>query len=94
MPRCQNASIETNATSGAIPREVTARITSVVFANYRSENPLPVLLKIGANVDASYDTQVKYFVHEGIEYIGILMLCPNPDLKVAVKTEQPEKVPA
>ena len=50
----------------------------MTFANYRSENPLPVLLKIGANVDASYDVQIKNFVHEGIEYIGVLMLCPNP----------------
>jgi hypothetical protein len=80
--------------AGAIPKDVTARITSVVFANYRSENPLPVLLKIGTNVDATFDTQVKNFVHDGIEYIGILMLCPNPDLKAAVKSEQLEKAPA
>jgi hypothetical protein len=80
--------------AGRIPKEITERITSVTFSNYRSDNPLPVLLKVGANVDASYDVHVKNFVHEGIEYIGVLMLCPNPALKSVAKSEQPEKVPA
>jgi len=80
--------------AGAIPKEVTERITSVTFSNYRSDNPLPVLMKIGANVDATYDVQIKNFTHEGIEYIGILMLCPNPDLKSAAKSEQREMVGA
>jgi len=77
--------------AGAIPKEVTERITSVAFANYRSDNPLPMLMKIGANVDATYDVQIKNFVHDGIEYIGILMLCPNPALKSQAKIEQREK---
>jgi hypothetical protein len=47
--------------AGAIPKEVTQRITSVAFSNYRSDNPLPMLMKIGANVDASYDVQIKNF---------------------------------
>ena len=50
-----------------------------------------MLLKIGTNVDASYDVQIKNFVHEGIEHIGILMLCPNPALKSAAKSERREK---
>jgi hypothetical protein len=50
-----------------------------------------VLLKVGTNVDASYDVHVKNFVHEGIEYIGILMLCPNPSLKSTARSEQREK---
>ena len=80
--------------AGAIPKQVTERITSVVFANYRSDNPLPVLLKVGANVDATYDVQVRSFAFDGHEYIGILMLCPNPALKSAVQSEQLEKQPA
>ena len=48
-------------------------------------------MKIGANVDATYDVQIKNFVHDGIEYIGILMLCPNPELKSPTTVEQREK---
>ena len=76
--------------SGRIPKELREQLTGVTFANYRSENPLPVLLKIGSNVDASYDVQIKNFVHDGIEHIGVLMLCPNPALKSAVKSEPRE----
>lgn len=70
---------------------VTERITSVASSNYRSDNPPPMLMKIGANVDASYDVQIKNFIHDGIEYIGILMLCPNPALTSPAKVEQREK---
>jgi hypothetical protein len=77
--------------SGKIPKELRERLTAVTFANYRSENPLPVVLKIGTNVDASYDVQIKNFVHDGIEYIGVLMLCPNPALKSVAKSEQGER---
>jgi hypothetical protein len=35
--------------------------------------------------------QIKNFVHDGIEYIGILMLCPNPVLRSPAKIEQREK---
>ena len=77
--------------AGSIPKELRERLTGVTFANYRSENPLPVLLKVGTNVDASYDVHIKNFVHEGIEYIGILMLCPNPSLKSTATSEHREK---
>ena len=69
------------------------KVTTVTFSNYRSENPLPVLFKIGANVDASYDVQIKHFVHEGIEHIGVLILCPNPDLKSAATSQRIERAP-
>jgi len=36
--------------------------------------------------------QIKNFFHDGLEYIGILMLCPNPALKSPAKVEQREKV--
>lgn len=77
--------------SGSIPKEFRDRITDAIFANLRSENPRPVMLKVGANVDASYDAQIKNFVHEGTEYLGVLMLCPNPALKSATRSEQREK---
>jgi hypothetical protein len=77
--------------AGSIPKEVTERITSVAFSNYRSDSPFPMLMKIGANVDATYDVQIKNFIHDGVEYIGILMLCPNPALKSPAKVEQREK---
>jgi hypothetical protein len=48
-------------------------------------------MKIGANVDATHDVQIKNFVREGIEYIGILMLCPNAAFKSPASTEQREK---
>ena len=40
------------------------------------------MLKVGTNVDASYDVQVKNFEHDGIEYVGVLMLRPNPGVEV------------
>ena len=56
-------------------------------ANPYPANPLPVLMKIDANIDATYDVQIKNFTHEGIEYIGIPMLCPNTALKSAKQRE-------
>lgn len=44
-------------------------------------------LKVGENVDGSHDLQIKTFTHEGIEHIGILMLCPNSDLKVRTQSD-------
>jgi hypothetical protein len=68
--------------AGSIPKEVTERITSVAFSNYRSDSPLPMLMKIGANVDATYDVQIKNFIHDGVEYIGILMLLSESGAQV------------
>ncbi len=79
---------------GKIPAELSSQISSAIFANLRSTDPIPVMLKVGTNVDASYDVRIKNFAHEGIEYLGVLMLCPNPALKSNVKSEQVEKVPA
>jgi hypothetical protein len=80
--------------AGAIPKELRERLADVTHSNYRSESPLPVRFKIGANVDASYDVQVKHFVHEEIEHLGVLILCPNPDLKSETKSERSEPVHA
>ena len=42
---------------------------------------MPVVLKVGDNVDATHDLHVKTFAHNGQLHIGLHMLCPNSDLK-------------
>jgi hypothetical protein len=80
--------------AGAIPKALTDQIGSAGRGNLRSDNPLPMLLKVGTNIHATYDVQIKNFIHEGLEYIGILMLCPNPALKSAAKSEHREETHA
>lgn len=67
--------------SGEIPETIRNRITEVIATNLRSATPLPLVLKVGDNVDATHDLIVKTFAHNGHIYIGLHMLCPNPHLK-------------
>lgn len=67
--------------AGGISEPVQRRLTEIVAANLRSSSPLPMLLKVGDNVDATHDLLVKIFAHSGHIYIGLHMLCPNPELK-------------
>lgn len=67
--------------AGGISEPVQRRLTEIVAANLRSPSPLPMLLKVGENVDASHDLLVKTFAHDGHICIGLHMLCPNPELK-------------
>jgi hypothetical protein len=67
--------------AGDIPEPIRNRLTEIISANLRSATPLPVVLKVGENVDATHDVIVKVFAHNGYIYIGIHMLCPNPELK-------------
>lgn len=67
--------------AGGISEPVQRHLTEIVAANLRSPSPLPMLLKVGDNVDATHDLIVKVFVHDGHIYIGLHMLCPNPELK-------------
>lgn len=67
--------------SGAIADPIRQRLTEVISANLKSANPLPMLLKVGDNVDNTHDLNVKVFSHNGVIYIGLHMLCPNPELK-------------
>jgi hypothetical protein len=60
-----------------IPDDVRDELTSVFFDNLSSDAPLPMMLKVGQNVDDSHELIVKQFSHGGYDYIGILMLCPN-----------------
>jgi hypothetical protein len=67
--------------SGGVPEPVRQRLTEVISANLRSESPLPVVLKVGENVDATHDLHVRTFAHGGRIHLGLHMLCPNPELK-------------
>jgi hypothetical protein len=67
--------------AGGIPASIRHRLTEVISTNLNSKTPLPMMLKVGDNVDASHDLIVEVFAHKGSIYIGLLMLCPNPELK-------------
>jgi hypothetical protein len=67
--------------SGGIPANIRNKITKVIRANLRSKKPVPMVLKVGENVDHSHDLHVKTFKHKGHEHIGLHMLCPNTTLK-------------
>jgi hypothetical protein len=67
--------------SGEIPEPIRNKITEVISTNLRSATPLPLVLKVGENVDASHDLHVKTFAHKGHMHIGLHMLCPNTSLK-------------
>ena len=67
--------------SGEIPEAIRNKITDVIATNLRSPHPLPVVLKVGENVDHSHDLHVRTFSHNGHMHIGLHMLCPNSSLK-------------
>jgi hypothetical protein len=67
--------------SGGIPESIRQRLTEIISTNLRSAAPLPVVLKVGENVDATHDLIVRTFAHNGSIYMGIHMLCPNTSLK-------------
>jgi hypothetical protein len=64
-----------------IPEKIRNKLTRVIRTNLRSKKPLPMVLKVGENIDASHDLQVKKFKHGGHDHIGLHMLCPNTSLK-------------
>ena len=67
--------------SDDIPEPIRQRLAEIIATNLRSATPLPVVLTVGENVDATHDLIVKIFAHKGSIYIGILLLCPNSSLK-------------
>ena len=67
--------------SREIPESIQNRLTEIISANFRSASPMPMKLKVGENIDATHDLYVRTFAHNGYIYIGLHMLCPNPDLK-------------
>lgn len=67
--------------SGGIPASIRDKITDVISTNLRSAHPMPVVLKVGENVDNTHDLHVKTFAHKGHMHIGLHILCPNGSLK-------------
>ena len=67
--------------SGGIPAPIRDKITEVISTNLRSAHPLPLVLKVGENVDNTHDLHVKTFAHKGHMHIGLHILCPNASLK-------------
>ena len=63
------------------PNSVQNRLTDIIATNLRSASPMPMVLKVGENVDATHDLHVRTFAHDGHIYIGLHMLCPNSELK-------------
>ena len=90
VPKKENWANELGATdghdrwekhSGAIPKAVRDKITEVIATNLRSAKPMPLVLKVGENVDGTHDLKVRIFAHNGHMHIGLHMLCPNSSLK-------------
>src|SRR5258708_38775799 len=67
--------------AGGITDSIRQRLTDVISTNLKSASPMPMMLKVGDNVDTSHDLIVEVFAYNGSIYIGLLMLCPNPELK-------------
>jgi hypothetical protein len=67
--------------AGDMPEHIRNRLTEVISSNLKSTHPLPMVLKVGENVDATHDLHVRTFVHEGHVHIGMHVLCPNTALK-------------
>ena len=67
--------------SGSIPEAIRNRITEVITTNLRSAHPLPLVLKVGENVDNTHDLHVKTFAHKGHMHLWLHILCPNSSLK-------------
>jgi len=60
-----------------ISEDVRDELTELFYDNLSSDDPVPMMLKVGQNVDDSHELHVKEFTHNGVDYIGILLLCPN-----------------
>jgi hypothetical protein len=90
VPKAENWADEKGSTAGhakweknsrGIPEPIRKKITEVVSTNLRSTHPLPLVLKVGENVDGTHDLHVKTFAHKGKMHIGLHILCPNMSLK-------------
>ena len=68
------------ASVAEISDDVRKKLTQVFYDNLSAQKPQPMMLKVGSNVDDTHDLIVRKFRHGGHDYIGILMLCPNPAL--------------
>jgi len=58
-------------------RSAIGACTDVVSANLRSEHPLPLVLKVGENVDQAHDLHVRTFAHDGHMHNGASHALPE-----------------
>lgn len=72
-----------------IPQAERDKLTTMILENLTLENPTPMVLKVGQNVDNSHEVRIKRFNVKGQDYIGIHMLCPN-SMFAPRKQKQPE----
>ena len=56
--------------SGAIPKAIRDKITEVIATNLRSSKPMPLVLKVGENVDGTHDLKVRVFAHMATCILG------------------------
>ncbi len=66
---------------GEIPEHIRNKLTDVISSNLKSTHRLPLVLNVGANVDATHALHVRTFSHDGHVHIGMHVLCPNTSLK-------------
>jgi hypothetical protein len=66
--------------AGSLPTEFRKKITELISTNLKSASPMPMMFKVGENVDGTHDLIIKTFAYKGHVYIGLLVLCPNTKL--------------
>jgi hypothetical protein len=49
---------------------------------------------VGSNVCAGHELQIKHFKREGIDHIGLLLLCPNPAVQSPPQSDSVAKTAA
>src|ERR1700754_968267 len=67
--------------AGGIPDAIRQRLAQVISTTLKSDNPLPMVLKVGENVDDTHQLYVNPCAHAGYIYIGLHMLDPDPSMK-------------
>jgi hypothetical protein len=67
------------------------KITDTISSNLKSPHPLPMVMKVGENVDATHEVHVRTFSHDGHMHIGLHVLCPNTSLKKSSKKKSSKK---
>src|SRR3981081_3320061 len=54
--------------AGGISEPIRRRLTEIISTNLKSAPPVPMVLKVGDNVDATHELHVKAFAHSGHIY--------------------------
>jgi hypothetical protein len=64
----------------SFPEAMRKSVSEVLRQNFLSDTPLPVHYRTSVNVSPTHDMAVKPFTANGTLYLGVLYLCPNPNL--------------